>query len=1010
MSSTTHHYTVLRNQLDNLGYTEPLPKDAVRLVDKLLNHMLNTTEKLNYYKALATSVTNERDALLITNQPCLSDNVKLRSEISDLNVELKKVKRDAENMKIGLEYEIKHLNKLNNELEKETRVQQSRVQELEFEMASKATDLLGLKGSGKGKNLKANKTSHKCCNNLAAGDADKSNSEVIELRERCKELEKDLNVLLDNEQQQIDLIHAYKKEIEKKDHEITQLLSSFHENSKLMSSRQSNDDHNHQILKNHYKNKYELRLSKVIEEQNKTLIYNQSLIEKNKQLEKELRDIDQIALNVEKHCNESLKDNKATIQSLKDELNKITFDKSCLEKEVKQLNCIKHDLQNRLKRYDTPRVSQYVQTENLFVDYSSRSKFYDDILTKKMYDYSQPQDNNFPKPAETMQPERLSMIDNYNQIPTNACCSKEHHFKDNFDIPESNQKYVQHTFSSWQKCYDKYVNKYAIKSSFCKNNCICNKCFHFINNLISCLDRKIDVLQSELLQNQSENSNLLHKLKITTEMKVSEQTKFYHKTSEDEQKICKLESERLELLKQKDSQTVIIDNLHHLCNQLENKLSLQEKDICNDRITYNQFKVIHEQTERTLSMIQQQLIEKEQQLITANHNKLDMERENRSLLENNKKLKLETENMKMMLKAISDEKIEHLNELDEKSEQLSKIREERVIIDQDLQILKNNIKELKVKLDDALQSRDALKKLLSEANLSKEEYFTDLEKLQTDCKNYAAENRRILNELSSVTCELQQTRHFLENSKKESADLQQQLQQYVIRVRQAEDIIAMKEKERSEILDQYRSLSQEALILETNNETLGKDLCESQKLLHQTNTTFKQTIEDQREMSSNSARVSTLNAEIDYYKQLSKKSRDELISLQKEHERLLQEKDKLLQENRCLINDKCEIKSNMDELTSELNKEVSAREGLEGLLDSCRREAIDYHLKVLDLTNELNELQNKMQILMSKLESERELSQRYKAQSHEYSVQLQEIRKLSTPEQIQRHKDFYTTI
>lgn len=50
-------YQLLRQQLDELGYKQLLPPDAVPLVEKLVADLIQTTESLEKYKKIAKNAT-----------------------------------------------------------------------------------------------------------------------------------------------------------------------------------------------------------------------------------------------------------------------------------------------------------------------------------------------------------------------------------------------------------------------------------------------------------------------------------------------------------------------------------------------------------------------------------------------------------------------------------------------------------------------------------------------------------------------------------------------------------------------------------------------------------------------------------------------------------------------------------------------------------------------------------------------------------------------------------------
>lgn len=83
--------------------------------------------------------------------------------------------------------------------------------------------------------------------------------------------------------------------------------------------------------------------------------------------------------------------------------------------------------------------------------------------------------------------------------------------------------------------------------------------------------------------------------------------------------------------------------------------------------------------------------------------------------------------------------------------------------------------------------------------------------------------RRLQDDLATCTNETRCMQNELELAKRQIDDLKRQLQQYVAEIKRTEDLISQKEIERSEMLDQFRSLSQEANLLENSNHTLESE-------------------------------------------------------------------------------------------------------------------------------------------------------------------------------------------
>lgn len=99
--------------------------------------------------------------------------------------------------------------------------------------------------------------------------------------------------------------------------------------------------------------------------------------------------------------------------------------------------------------------------------------------------------------------------------------------------------------------------------------------------------------------------------------------------------------------------------------------------------------------------------------------------------------------------------------------------------------------------------------------------------LKRTSDNALSENSRLANELSDMTTELTITKRKLKESQKEVEGLKSQLQQYVQEVQRAEELLMKKENEREEMLEHYRSLSYDAIVLEGNNHSLEIEAAET---------------------------------------------------------------------------------------------------------------------------------------------------------------------------------------
>lgn len=124
---------------------------------------------------------------------------------------------------------------------------------------------------------------------------------------------------------------------------------------------------------------------------------------------------------------------------------------------------------------------------------------------------------------------------------------------------------------------------------------------------------------------------------------------------------------------------------------------------------------------------------------------------------------------------------------------------------------------------DSKQTKCSLQQMSSEI----EELRRQNKQSKTIGDNAMHENRRLTNELADMECKNSLLKIKLDESEKEVDNVKKQLQQYVQEVRRAEDLLLRKEDERNDMLENYLSLSHDAVVLEGNNQSLELEAAES---------------------------------------------------------------------------------------------------------------------------------------------------------------------------------------
>ncbi|XP_006617235.2 centrosomal protein of 135 kDa [Apis dorsata] len=362
-------YRTVRKHLDSLGYKQALTFDALPLIEKLLADLIQTTESLKHFKNIAQENIEAHIQLQSTIDPYKCDNVRLVQECNQLHSDLIKEKESHQKQIKDLKKEIYKLERECNDLQLSSSRNLHRIKELETESAKKSKRILELQG--------------KCLKPTISnvGLASKKRS-VFPLRRPVIESEPlpktgikftPLPNLSTVEPKIIDLLNMADHKMNCLSHEVTNLkeeLSLQNDNIQILKSQLTNKEKEILRLKkmleggrpylavskdykkteNNYvisdnvndelkilqqeKLELEQQLKEALNKQHDAMSQALKLADRNEELEKELKDIDYIALAVEADCNSTVKENNKRVFKLQEKLENVTTRVHVLEDEL----------------------------------------------------------------------------------------------------------------------------------------------------------------------------------------------------------------------------------------------------------------------------------------------------------------------------------------------------------------------------------------------------------------------------------------------------------------------------------------------------------------------------------------------------------------------------------------------------------------------------------------------------------------------------------------------------
>ncbi|KMQ96415.1 centrosomal protein [Lasius niger] len=316
-------YRTVRKHLDNLGYKQALSLDALPLIETLLADLVHTTDSLKHFKAIAQQNIEAHSQLQLTVDPYKCDNARLVRECNQLHSDLIEAKEAHQKQIKDFKKQIHKLECECNDLQLASSRNIHKIKELETESAAKSKKILELQG--------------KCLKPtiINVGLSAKKRP-CFPLRRPVLEAEPmprakssgSLPKLSSVEPKIIDIVsmadhkmNCLNQELATKEKEIIRLR-------KMLEGGRSYAA----VSKDCNCKKMEKKIGAAhdVAEISEAM----KLAKRNEELEKELRDIDHVALAVEADCNSAVKENNRRVCRLQEKLEDVMTQVHVLEREL----------------------------------------------------------------------------------------------------------------------------------------------------------------------------------------------------------------------------------------------------------------------------------------------------------------------------------------------------------------------------------------------------------------------------------------------------------------------------------------------------------------------------------------------------------------------------------------------------------------------------------------------------------------------------------------------------
>ncbi|GBP19002.1 Centrosomal protein of 135 kDa [Eumeta japonica] len=879
-------YFNLKRKLEDLGYNNKLPVDAVPLVECITDDLLQTTKSLQHYMELSKGVIHERDSLVLQLEPYKCDNARLLKENNELHKEIINIKEEYLRLTKEHKRKVKYLS--DSLLQKEKLI--SRLQHDLRDLSLRGLCSSTLSSRNKSKRINRDDDQKKFC---YCGE-DKvivEDNEITELKSIIQSLEEQNEVYSDE-------ILILKKQVEHRDSEISRLYMKLESefpvrivgrNENQIPKIQELLDQLHETEANNELLKKEINTC--TKKQHEAMLRALKLADENRNLHEELKKVDSLALEVEEDCNKRLAammnevnllhskledmitksshlekrlsqkpEDSSKLQNLQEKLNIILKEKDVLKQEIKDLLELNKSLQDKLMRFKSQNTAchdEAINTDYIFstlCEEKRKCATKDDLRNlleneRKIYEKQmailQDKLNEttklFNRHLSTCNDKQPLHDTRFIKDLQRRLCESDQKIlmlkKENDDLKANTSAYEHQSKQNYKDIINQLntenaeVTKENIslskQLSQCKNvvQMRCSENVGYLRNDIETLKRDLENIKQENQILKRDKKEIDSQLKDATNVidKLKLDLNFKQKQLEQS------EEENCSYRMTNRSGRASAERLKEECDFLREQIKKMQNDVMKEKTLASQIRNIQMETERSSSEMQSELLHIQKQLSLAKESNETLEKKCKDLQSEISSLKSEKLNLIDNLKKVDHDRDKLVIELDQKTETICALEQKLKTQSFEVEKLEKEIVDLKRKMnlfkisEHKLIDTEAQIKFLNGENV----------RLSQQLDNAIIENKHLQNSLADANGTLKITKIEYDKSRKEVESLKQQLQHYVAEVRRIEELLAHKESERSDMLEKFASLSVEANLLEnTNNSLENESASKSVQLQH----------------------------------------------------------------------------------------------------------------------------------------------------------------------------------
>ncbi|XP_035738114.1 centrosomal protein of 135 kDa-like isoform X5 [Vespa mandarinia] len=752
-------YKTVRKRLDSLGYQQALSLDVLPLIERLLADLIQTTESLKHFKTVAQENIEACTQLQLIIDPYKCDNARLVQECNQLHLDLIETEEAYQKQIKDLKKQVYKLECECNDLQLVSSRNLQKIKDLETESAKKSKKILDLQGKclkpiisnigiGNKKRpcyplrrpvIEAEPLPKTGSSNSTLPSTHAVEPKILDLLSmadhRMSCLSHEVTKLKGELSLQTDNVYTLQNQLTTKEKEIIRLKKLLEGGRPYSAVAKdclckkvdkihvvSHDTDENNDLKILLQNKQELeqQLKEAVNKQHEAMSQAMKLAERNEELEKELRDIDHIALSVEADCNSAVKENNRRVYRLQEKLEDVMEQVHILEselavkrREVQELTAdleacklekrnIQRTLESTLeeKKKITNKINQLTIIEKSLNDEIERlSKEnecqkqdiiqlqYTNKVLKEQLDTEVACGDDLKqlreKGEKNDQNRGKKSMGNRTNVEDSECSS----FSQEINIDREEYKSIYK-----EDEVNKLVNNDRTSDNMRK--LIIEKDLQ-IDNLqqsIKQLENERDYYRNECncLKQKDENSNKDNVMLDSLELERDTARADVQRLTEERDVLY----ERL-----KGTQRGTVNGYEDQLEDLQEELRRTKQELTVQRTQFFQLRALQDQTDQALGDVQGQLTQSETELNKAIDRNRNMEQQHLQLDDQVKELKQEINNLHTNMAHLDREKDQLLMVLDEKTEKIVNLERELIHKEQQANSMEQQMRDLQHKND-----------------------------------------------------------------------------------------------------------------------------------------------------------------------------------------------------------------------------------------------------------------------------------------------------------------------